>query len=430
MTDAFISYPRKDKSFVELLCVALASQGRKAWVDWDGIPPSAEWMNEIQQAIDAAQSFIFVVSPNSAASKVCGAELAHALANNKRIIPILRGEVEEGVLPKSIEDRNWIWCRDEDPFEAAVAAVISSMDTDLEWVRSHTRLLGRAHEWAIHKRNAGYALHGADLRAAEESVAGAQGREPALSRLQVEYILASRGAQDRRRRRLTVGTTVVTAAVAILGVLYWATERESRHNLARDFHDAALSALVDRKFGLAEVLLARGLEIDDTKDTRQRLLEARARTAKIAWMSPPPLPSATIAAISPDGGYFAQQIGARIAVWKVGTSQDIWSVGVGGERDSAVAFSNDGLELAIGHADDIALWDLASEDPEPVRHLHLDPGVGIARLTFSAGRKLLAVATRDKRILVFDLASFGDQPGIGCGGTPTRWARSRLIQPA
>jgi TIR domain-containing protein len=37
MNDVFISYSRKDKTFVERLFAALEQQGHDAWVDWDDI---------------------------------------------------------------------------------------------------------------------------------------------------------------------------------------------------------------------------------------------------------------------------------------------------------------------------------------------------------------------------------------------------------
>jgi hypothetical protein len=43
MTDVFVSYSPKDKVFVERLRSALTAPQRETWVDWEGIPCSAEW---------------------------------------------------------------------------------------------------------------------------------------------------------------------------------------------------------------------------------------------------------------------------------------------------------------------------------------------------------------------------------------------------
>src|SRR5213083_2011234 len=93
-TDAvFISYSRKDKEFVRRLDEALKRRDREAWVDWEGIPPGDKWEKTIYGAIEASHTFIFVLTPDSIASEVCGREIAHAAANNKRLVPIVHRDV-------------------------------------------------------------------------------------------------------------------------------------------------------------------------------------------------------------------------------------------------------------------------------------------------------------------------------------------------
>ncbi len=72
---------RKDQLFVHKLFDALKEAGRDAWVDWEGIPSTAEWLTEVYGAIDGADTFVFILSPDSVSSKVCGEEAAHAVAN-------------------------------------------------------------------------------------------------------------------------------------------------------------------------------------------------------------------------------------------------------------------------------------------------------------------------------------------------------------
>ncbi len=95
MADVFISYSRKDKEFVRQLHEALAAHNRDTWVDWEDIPPTAQWWTEICAGIEAADTFVFVISPDAARSKPCFDELEHATKNNKRIVPLLRHEVIE-----------------------------------------------------------------------------------------------------------------------------------------------------------------------------------------------------------------------------------------------------------------------------------------------------------------------------------------------
>jgi len=102
MADIFISYSRKNKEFVHRLDDALKSLGREAWVDWRDIRPTEEWMQAIYGAIEGADTFVFVLTPDSVASAVCGREIAHAAAENKRMVPIVAREVNANTVPEAL----------------------------------------------------------------------------------------------------------------------------------------------------------------------------------------------------------------------------------------------------------------------------------------------------------------------------------------
>jgi len=161
--DVFVSYSRADRAFVKRLTQALRAEGRGSWVDWEGIAPSAEWMAEIREAIDAADTFVFVMSPDSLASQVCGEELDHAVAAHKRVVPIVHREAEGAPLPEALAKRNCLFFRDTDDFEAAFATLLEAIDTDLERFKLHTRLLVRAREWSDAGEPRTKLLRGADL---------------------------------------------------------------------------------------------------------------------------------------------------------------------------------------------------------------------------------------------------------------------------
>ena len=82
MADVFISYSRKDKEFVARLQAALVKHEREPWLDTKDIPPTAEWLQEIYGAIEKADAFVFVISPDSVISKVCQLEIAHAVEHD------------------------------------------------------------------------------------------------------------------------------------------------------------------------------------------------------------------------------------------------------------------------------------------------------------------------------------------------------------
>src|SRR5579859_3724325 len=139
MFDAFISYSRKDKEFVRTVHKALTDAKKNIWVDWEDIPVTSDWMAEIRSGIDAAHSFIFVITPDSAASEVCGQEIAHAVENKKRLVPLVYREVDPKRVNPALASHNWLFCRESDDFDAVMATLLQALDTDLEHVHMHTR---------------------------------------------------------------------------------------------------------------------------------------------------------------------------------------------------------------------------------------------------------------------------------------------------
>src|SRR5881396_296881 len=87
--------------------------------DWEDIRPTEEWMQAIYGAIEGADTFVFVLTPDSVASIVCGREIAHAAANNKRMVPIVARDVDVATVPEPLAKLNWIFFRESDDFEKA-----------------------------------------------------------------------------------------------------------------------------------------------------------------------------------------------------------------------------------------------------------------------------------------------------------------------
>src|SRR5437867_7834641 len=233
--EVFISYSRKDTEFMRRLDEELKRRDREAWVDWEGIPPGDTWEKTIYGAIEATHTFIFVLTPDSIASEVCGREIAHAAANNKRLVPIVHRDVLAERVPKSLGELNWIFCRDSDDFGEATDTLIRALDTDLKWVRAHTRVLTRAIEWDANGRNNSFVLRGDDLRSAERwlAEAGTQ-RERQPTALQTEYIIASRKAAARRQR-IMLGAVSFVLIVSIILTIVALTQRQqaiAQKNLA------------------------------------------------------------------------------------------------------------------------------------------------------------------------------------------------------
>lgn len=223
MSDVFISYSRRDRQFVRTLHERLVADQRDVWVDWEDIPPSAEWLNEIERAIEASDTFVFVISPTSVASATCRRECEYAFESRKRIVPVVLHEADEQSVPEPLRKLNWLFFRDSDAFDTAYQQLITTIETDLDWVRAHSRLVVRAREWETHQRDDGYLLGGADLEDSERLMAQSVGRQPALSELQTAYIAAGRARETRRQRNQLRGFYIVSLIYGVLqvGVSYF-----------------------------------------------------------------------------------------------------------------------------------------------------------------------------------------------------------------
>ncbi len=170
-------------------------------------------------AIDAADTFAFIISPDSIASEICQLELAHAVQYHKRLVPIVRVEVEAQGIPQALAALNWIFFREHDEFDQAILSLITAIDTDLDWVRAHTRLLLRAKEWGNKDQGTAWVLRGKELEEAEEWLAQGMEKEPRPTTLQSQFIAASWKAErkaseeaQRQAQRIKAGVILTVAS--------------------------------------------------------------------------------------------------------------------------------------------------------------------------------------------------------------------------
>ncbi len=220
MAKIFIGYSRKDKAFVQKLHEALTREKMDVWVDWEDIPPTAKWLREIYKGIETADNYIFVISPDSAASEICGMEIEHGEKHNKRFIPVLYRDPGNIKLRDSISSHHWVMFNDETKFEESLVQLRQAIETDLEHVEMHTKLLLQAKEWLKGQRNDSYLLEGEQLAAAEKWLANAETKKPEPLRLHRVFIRESvksrqRDDEEKRKRRIYMGLRDETLRVYI-----------------------------------------------------------------------------------------------------------------------------------------------------------------------------------------------------------------------
>ena len=217
MARIFVSYSRKNIDFCKRLTAILQERELDFWVDWDGIPPTVDWMKEIQKGIEEADTFIFIISPDSITSKVCKEELALAVKNGKRLIPVVASEIQWDEVPAELSHLNYIFFRESDDFDVALTKLLTAIDTDYAWVQAHRRLQVKALEWERGNKDNGFLLRGRDLEQAEQQISINANKDPHPTDIQREYVLKSRQATDRQQR---ITTGVLTALIAVmLGII-------------------------------------------------------------------------------------------------------------------------------------------------------------------------------------------------------------------
>lgn len=125
--ETFISYSRRDAAFIEKLFNALKQNGIDCWLDKEDIPKASKWKQEILVGIQFCQNFVYAISPDSINSEYCDLELDHALALNKRIIPIV---VREPVIGArlAVAELNYIFF---DDFDQGLSSLLELLDSPL-----------------------------------------------------------------------------------------------------------------------------------------------------------------------------------------------------------------------------------------------------------------------------------------------------------
>jgi WD40 repeat protein len=247
-------------------------------------------------------------------------------------------------------------------------------------------------------------FEGNDLKRAES--ASRIQLEPRLSPRQIEYIRASRRAANRRLSlAATIGATALIV-ISALGLLSWLKDRESNVNRAAELHEKGVTALEAKNSLSAEVLFARALTINDTEETRGRLLQARAKSPSLVWTRSYS-GDGSVLAISHNGNFLA--IGARdeVQIWSTEAGEIVRSFRLQSPPQVA-AFSPDGKFLATSSDQTIQVWsldadarDLGWQVPKPE---------DMSSLAFSPDDRFLISGSKGGSLWVWDMADEQPQP--------------------
>ncbi|OCQ96938.1 histidine kinase [Nostoc sp. MBR 210] len=195
--NAFISYGRADsKAFATKLYQQLTEAGMEIWFDQNDIPLGVDFQNQIDDGIEKADNFLFIIAPHSINSPYCGKEIELALRRHKRIIPLLH---VEQITQETWQERNpqreaseweqyrvkglhssfpnmhpaigkinWVYFREGiDDFEKSFAGLLELFSRHQDYVHQHTYFLAKSLEWERQQKNSQYLLIGDERLQAE-----------------------------------------------------------------------------------------------------------------------------------------------------------------------------------------------------------------------------------------------------------------------
>ena len=431
-TRVFISYSRKDGDFAERLRDALRLRGFEAYLDKHDILPGEPWQERLSGLIKTADTVIFCLSPNFVASPVCDWEVNEAERIGKRLLPVVAADTPGEGVPQRLKRLNYIFIRGAAELADGLEKLIVALQTDIAWIREHTRLGERTGDWFASGRSEATLLRGDRIAEAEAWLSRRPQGAPEITADIGSFIAESRRAETERARRATRRARIVTAvslcAAAIMAFLGW--QMFGQWQAAQIRQSLNLANYADQQVARGSAVVGMLLGLEAMRDARALPLLERLR---------PMVPEAGVSLYrafhAGSGKWSLMGHGKKITAARIdrklefvatasedGTAR-VWNLRTGKQHSALVGhdgpittleFSPDGELLATGSTDRTArIWDWRAASTlstlvahrSEVRTLAFD-GTGTRLLSTAedgsahvwavrTGERLITVSTRD-----------------------------------
>jgi hypothetical protein len=124
----FVSYSEHDRNWAREFASVLRERGVDVWFDASELGPGESWSDAIADALRESRAMVLVLSAGALGSRWISFELGAAVADNKRIIPVLVNDVWMEDLPPVVSRYQVL--RESSPQVAGerVAEVLSKLD--------------------------------------------------------------------------------------------------------------------------------------------------------------------------------------------------------------------------------------------------------------------------------------------------------------
>lgn len=209
--ELMVSVYRDDHSFTGTLCDQLTEFERTTWFCQPYLKGDGH-AQLIQQAIESADNFLFVLTDSYLSCPQCQQELKIAQDKHKRIIPITYKPLSEK-LPEALKGVNIIDFSSD--FQHAFNDLLKTISTDQAYVQQHNEVLRKAIDWEKGNKKDDRLLKGVDAEIADKWLrqAYSEKKNPSPTSLQHQFILESKKAARKQLRRKKIFNRILIALV-------------------------------------------------------------------------------------------------------------------------------------------------------------------------------------------------------------------------
>ena len=412
----FISYSRDDSVFADELVSGLDFAKFDVTIDRHAIMEGEDWKKRLGALIADADTVVFLLSPSSARSAVCRWEVDYSHSLSKRLIPVLVRSLQGEKAPDQLAVLSYVRFDEGRSFMSGLRGLVNALNTDIGWLREHTRYLQKAIEWDRGGRPSNRLLFGPDVEAAKAWAAQRPKYAPELTELHRDYLLASEREELARktaeRKRLD---EIAEAQAQRADALIAAEEAHRRETIAerrrQNLRNAGTIVLSMVSVLLATLSL---MTLQSYRDADRDFTLALLATADRLLREDKPTSSLVVADALDKGGVVRNFLAGIGLLGSVGEERVRIAtvIGLAGPASSiptnlrrsvspatSLAYSAVDDRLAVGHTSGLVM--IMNQTGAPVLKL-LGHAGRVHSLKFSPNGKLLLSATT-RQAIIWDL---------------------------